>query len=116
MSKWIKKDDKVLVITGNDKGKVGTVLSCDQLGSRVTVSGVNVRKKHRKRTQQNQKAIIEEIERPIHFSNVSLCDAEGKAVSIQVRKNAKGNKELYYVSSKGKETTLRELKKRGKHV
>lgn len=115
MSKWIKKDDRVVVITGNDKGKVGTVITCNRQSSRVTITGVNVRKKHRKRTQENQAPMIDEIETPIHLSNVSLCDLDGKAVSPKVRETEKGVKELYYVSSKGKETVLRELKKRGNH-
>ncbi|NGX33598.1 MAG: 50S ribosomal protein L24, partial [Candidatus Anoxychlamydiales bacterium] len=71
MSKWIKKDDSVVVIAGNDKGKVGTVLSKNK--DRVVVQGINMRKKHMKRTQKTQAAQIVEMEMPIHISNVALC-------------------------------------------
>ena len=52
MSKWIRKGDRVLVIAGNDKGKAGEVLSRDE--DRVIVQGINVRKKHMRRTQEMQ--------------------------------------------------------------
>lgn len=47
MKSWIKKDDKVLVIAGNDKGKTGVVLACG--ADKVLVKGINVRKKHLKK-------------------------------------------------------------------
>ena len=76
MSKWIRKGDRVLVIAGNDKGKAGEVLSRGE--ERVIVQGINVRKKHLKRTQETQGGRIVEMEVPIHISNVCLCDKEGK--------------------------------------
>lgn len=106
MSKWLKKDDRVVVISGNDKGKTGTILQKKE--DRVIVSGVNVRKKHMKRTQQNQSAQIVEMERPIHISNVNFCTEGGKAVSVKVRFGTEGQKELYY-SDQGKETVLRQI-------
>ena len=112
MSRWIRKDDRVVIIAGNDKGKVGTVLSCLREKDRVIVSGVNIRKKHVKRTQENQTAQIIELERPIHVSNVNFCDVDGKSVSIKVRATNAGGKELYYINQKGKETVLRQIKKR----
>ncbi len=62
MTKWIKKDDNVVVIAGNDKGKTGTVLKRD--GDKILIKGVNVRKKHIKRTQKNQQSQIAYIELP----------------------------------------------------
>ncbi len=76
MSKTIRKGDRVLVIAGNDRGKAGEVLSRAQ--ERVLVQGVNIRKKHMKRTQQTQGGRVIEMEMPIHISNVTLCDKEGK--------------------------------------
>jgi large subunit ribosomal protein L24 len=76
MSKTIKKGDKVLVIAGNDRGKTGEILARGE--DRVLVKGVNVRKKHLKRTQQTQGGRIVEMEVPIHISNVCLCDKDGK--------------------------------------
>jgi large subunit ribosomal protein L24 len=109
MSKWIKKGDKVLVISGNYKGQVGEVLR--RVENRIVVQGVNVRKKHvKRRTQQATPSIID-IECPIHISNVSLCDSDNKAVKGHIRVHTNGKKELFYVDSAGKEVILREIKK-----
>lgn len=69
----IKKKDKVLVITGDDKGKKGEVLKVVPKSKRVIVSKVNLVKKHTRPTQ-NAPGGIREIEAPIHISNlVLLC-------------------------------------------
>ncbi len=83
MSKWIRKGDRVLVIAGNDKGKTGEILACAE--ERVIVQGVNVRKKHMRRTSQTQGGRIVEMEMPIHVSNVMLCDKENKPFRPKVR-------------------------------
>lgn len=72
----IRKGDRVLVIAGNDKGKLGEILSRRE--ERVVVQGINVRKKHLRRNQQTQGGRVIEMEMPIHVSNVCLCDKEGK--------------------------------------
>jgi large subunit ribosomal protein L24 len=81
MSK-VKKGSRVLVIAGNDRGKTGEVLSKSE--DRVIVQGVNVRKKHLKRSQQQDAQVqggrIVEMEVPIHISNVCLCDKDGKRI------------------------------------
>ncbi len=106
MSKWIKKDDKVVVLAGNDKGRTGAVLR--HVGDRVVVQGINIRKRHVKRKAQTQTPSIIEMEVPIHISNVALCDDEGKAVKVRARIAKGGAKELYY--KKGdKETVLRKV-------
>ena len=68
----IKKDDVVSVITGKDKGKKGKVVEVFPLLSRALVEGVNMVKKTRRRTQQNQQGGIVSIELPIHLSNLML--------------------------------------------
>lgn len=93
MSKWIKKGDKVVVISGNDKGKIGEVLSRKE--DRIIIQGVNIRKKHMKRRAQSGPGEIVELERPIHVSNVSLCNAEGKPIRLKA-KIVDGLKQLYY--------------------
>ena len=109
MSKWIKKGDKVLVISGNYKGQVGEVLR--RLEDRIVVQGVCIRKKHiKKKTQQGSPGVID-IECPIHISNVSFCDSQNKAVKGRIRLHTDGKKELFYVDSTGKEVILREIKK-----
>lgn len=107
MSKWIKKGDKIVVIAGNDKGKIGDVIA--RQGERVVVQGVNVRKKHVKRRAKSGAGEIHEIEMPIHISNVSLCNAEGKPVKAKVRIAGK-NKEIFYLEG-DKEIILRQVRK-----
>src|SRR5690242_11812079 len=107
MSKWIKIGEKIVVIAGNDKGKTGAVVS--RKGDRVVVQGVNVRKKHAKRRAKTGAGEIHEIEMPIHISNVSLCNADGKPVKAKVRMTG-ANKEIYYVEG-DKEITLRQVTK-----
>lgn len=91
-SKKIRKGDRVLVIAGNSKGQTGTVLSCT--GDKVLVQGLNLCKKHVKR--EVSKSGFLEIERPIHISNVSPCDENGKRVKVAVQVNSDGVKELCY--------------------
>ncbi len=69
----IKKGDKVIVLTGKDKGKTGEVLKAVPEKRRVIVQGVNVVKKHNKPTQFSAGG-IEEKELSIHVSNVALTD------------------------------------------
>ena len=72
------KGDKVIVIAGNDKGKTGIIQKVDPKSNRVVVENVNVRKKHRKPTQQNPEGSVVEIYAPINASNVMLLDPKTK--------------------------------------
>ena len=72
------KGDKVIVISGNDKGKTGTIQKVFPKTNRVVVENVNVRKKHKKPTQQNPEGSILEIYAPIDASNVMLVDPKTK--------------------------------------
>jgi large subunit ribosomal protein L24 len=109
MSKWIRKGDKVVVISGNEKGKSGEVITRKE--DRVTIQGVNIRKKHAKRRQKAPGSEILEIEMPLHVSNVALCNADGKPVRAKVRTNKKnGEKELYYLEGE-KDVMLRPVRK-----
>ena len=108
MSKWIRKGDQVVVIAGNDKGKTGVVLG--KAGERVLIQGVNVRKKHLRRTQETQGGRIVEMEVPIHISNVSLCTKEGEAVRVKVKTQADGSRNLVY-TQEGREVVYRSVKK-----
>jgi large subunit ribosomal protein L24 len=74
----IKKGDKVIVIAGADKGKVGTVQKAFPKLNKVVIDGVNVRKKHQKPTQGNPEGSIVEIYAPIHVSNVAAYDEKTK--------------------------------------
>jgi large subunit ribosomal protein L24 len=72
----IRKDDEVIVLTGRDKGKRGSVLRVVTKTNRVLVEGVNVAKRHVKPTQTDPQGGIVEREAPIHISNVALIDPE----------------------------------------
>ena len=106
--KWIKKGDKVLVLSGNDRGMVGEVLA--KKDSRILVHGINICKRHMKARQQGQKSEIVSMEKPIHISNVALCDGDGKRLKLNVKVGDNGAKELVYTDS-GKEVSYRTLKK-----
>ncbi len=69
----IKKGDRVVVLTGRSEGRSGEVLRVDTKDNRVLVQGVNMVTRHRKPSQTNPGG-IEEIEAPIHISNVAYVD------------------------------------------
>ncbi len=74
----IKKDDKVIVLSGKDKGKQGKILSADPKAMKGVVEGVNVATKHQKPMKQGQEGGIIKVETPIYASKVQLvcpkCD------------------------------------------
>lgn len=70
----IRKNDKVMVITGNDKGKTGKVLKVFPKTSKVIIEGINLRKRHTKPNQRTPQGGILEKEAPINASNVMLLD------------------------------------------
>ena len=69
----IKKGDKVIVLTGREKGKQGEVIKVDPVRERVLVQGVNMVKRHAKASARGPGG-INEIEAPIHVSNVAHLD------------------------------------------
>ncbi len=70
MSKSIKRGDEVVVISGSHKGNRGKVLEVQHNKNRVLVEGVNLIKKHQKKTQENPEGAIIEKEASIHYSNI----------------------------------------------
>ncbi|WP_053361326.1 50S ribosomal protein L24 [Bacillus sp. FJAT-27251] len=70
----VKKGDKVMVISGKDKGKTGNVLAAYPKQNRVLIEGVNIVKKHAKPSQVNPQGGIISQEAPIHVSNVMPID------------------------------------------
>jgi large subunit ribosomal protein L24 len=73
----IRKDDRVKVIAGKDKGKTGRVLRVDRERGRVLVEGINLAKKAMRKKRQEDRGGIIEIETPIHISNVMLMTRGG---------------------------------------
>lgn len=107
-SKKIRKGDRVVAIAGNSRGQIGTVQSLD--GDRVVVQGLNVRKKHVKKSQEAPKGRILEIEKPIHISNLKVCVEGDTAAKLKVRMNEEGDRQLVY--KKGdQEVVYRSVKK-----
>jgi large subunit ribosomal protein L24 len=87
----IKKGDKVIVITGKDKGKQGQVIQVLPEAGRVRVSGVNISKRHTKPGPAGAGGIIEK-ELPIHISNVLHVDPKSSKptkVRVDVLKDGK---------------------------
>jgi large subunit ribosomal protein L24 len=98
MSKKIRKGDRILVIAGNEKGKTGEVIQ--RQDDRVVIQGLNMRKKHLRPTQQMQGGRIIEMEKPIHISNVCLCDKEGSRMKAKVKQEQSGERTLVAKSGK----------------
>jgi large subunit ribosomal protein L24 len=94
MKMKIRKGDRVVVVSGNDKGTVGEVIRVIPDESRVVVQGVNLRIKHQAQTQSRGKTIPAgrmEFEAPVHVSNVMLVDPQdGKPTRVRIeRKDGK---------------------------
>ena len=88
----IKKGDNVVVITGRDKGKTGSVLRVDPKESRVLVQGINVVKRHNRPAAGQSGGIIEK-ELSLHISNVSLIDPKSnKPTRVGYKSLADGRK------------------------
>ena len=89
----IKKNDTVMVIDGEDKGKTGKVLKVLVDKNRAIVEGVNIMTKSAKPSAKNPQGGIIKVEAPIHISNLNLIDPKsGKATRIGMKFNEDGKK------------------------
>ena len=89
----IKKDDTVIVLAGEDKGKTGKVLKVLVEKNRAIVEGVNIVSKSAKPSAKNPQGCIVKMEAPIHISNLSLIDPKsGKATRVAIKKTDDGKK------------------------
>ncbi|SEN26089.1 LSU ribosomal protein L24P [Sphingomonas gellani] len=79
----IKKGDRVVVLSGKDKGKTGTVTQALPKDGKVVVEGVNVATRHRKPTQANPQGGLERSEAPMHISKVAHVTADGKPTRVR---------------------------------
>ena len=88
----IKKGDNVVVLTGKDKGRTGTVLEMVTKSDRVLVQGINMVKRHTKQSQTSEGGIIAK-EAAIHISNVALADPkDGKPTRVGIKTQDDGKK------------------------
>jgi len=82
MAAKIRKGDKVIVLTGRDKGRTGEVVEVRPAEDRALVRGVNMVKRHQRQTAQQEGGIISK-ESPIHLSNLALADPkDGKPTRV----------------------------------
>ena len=79
----IKKGDNVVVLSGKDKGKTGTVAQVLPKDGKVVVEGVNMIARHRKPSQTNPQGGLERIEAPLHISKVAHVTADGKPTRVR---------------------------------
>jgi large subunit ribosomal protein L24 len=98
MAAKIRKGDKVMVMTGKDKGRQGEVLSIDPKAERAVVDGLNIAIRHTKQSQTSQggrqpKAM------PIHVSNLAIVDPNGKPTRVGFRMD--GDKKVRYAKTTG---------------
>ena len=90
MKRKIKKGDRVVVISGNDKGTIGEVIRVLPDEGRVIVQGVNIRTKHQAQTQSGGKTVPSgkiEFEAPVDISNVMLVDPKDqKPTRVRIKR------------------------------
>ncbi len=98
----IKKGDIIQAIKGKDKGKKGKVLSVSLETGRALVEGLNLAKKHKRQSSQDQKGGIISIEMPISVSNIALvCKSCNRAVKVGFTTLKDGTKSRICRSCKG---------------
>ena len=99
MAAKIKKGDRVVVLTGRDKGKTGNVSRVWPKECRVLVEGVNIVQRHTRPTQADPQGGIKNKEAPLHLSNVAIVDANGKPTRVGFRQD--GDKKVRFAKSTG---------------
>lgn len=96
----IKKGDKVMVIAGKSKGQSGTVSAAIPAHSMVVVEGLNLSKKHLRKSQKNRTGQIVDRAMPLHVSNVQLIDPKsGKPTRVKIVRGKDGKRERVAVKS-----------------
>ena len=95
MAAKVRKGDKVVVLTGRDKGRTGEVIEVRPDAGRALVRGVNTVKRHQKQTQNQEGGIISK-ELPVHLSNIALADPkDGKPTRVGFKFQPDGKKVRY---------------------
>jgi large subunit ribosomal protein L24 len=84
MAAKLKKGDKVIVLTGKDKGKKGEITSVDPQAGKAVVNGLNIAIRHTKQSQSDQGGRVPKA-MPINLSNLAIVDANGKPTRVGFR-------------------------------
>jgi large subunit ribosomal protein L24 len=98
MAAKLKKGDKVVVLTGKDKGKEGEISSVNPEAGKAIVDGINMAIRHTKQSQGSQGGRISKA-MPIQLSNLALIDANGKATRVGFRMD--GDKKVRFAKTTG---------------
>jgi len=85
MAAKIKKGDRVILLTGKDKGRQGAVLKILPKDNRVLVEGLNMVQRHTRPSQADPQGGIKHKEASLHLSNVAIVDSNGKATRVGFR-------------------------------
>ena len=99
MAAKIRKGDRVVVLTGRDKGRQGAVSKVFPKESRVLVDGLNMVQRHTRPSQGDPQGGIKNKEAPLHVSNVALVDSKGKATRVGFR--MEGDKKVRFAKTTG---------------
>jgi len=99
----VKKDDRVKIIAGDDKGKTGKVLEIITDTNRAIVEGINIVSRHTKPNAQNQQGGIIKKEAPIHISNLAVLDKNEIATKVGRMKNEEGKTVRFSKKSENKD-------------
>jgi large subunit ribosomal protein L24 len=91
MAAKIRKGDKVVVLTGRDKGRTGEVFEVRPDENVALVRGINMVKRHQKQTQNQEGGIISK-EAPVHLSNIAYLGKDGKPTRVGFKIQADGKK------------------------
>jgi len=111
----LRKEDKVVVIAGRDKGKTGAVTRVLPQTNQVVVEGVNLVKRHTKPSQKQPRGGILEITKPIDASKVMVLDPHsGKPARVGFQTKADGSKERIFKVSPNHEKAAKKAEKASK--
>jgi large subunit ribosomal protein L24 len=99
MAAKIKKGDRVMVLTGKDKGRTGSISKVMPKEERVVVGGLNLVQRHTRPTQGDPQGGIKSKEAPIHISNVAVVDSKGKPTRVGFR--MEGDKKVRFAKTTG---------------
>jgi large subunit ribosomal protein L24 len=99
MAAKIRKGDRVVVLTGKDKGRQGAVSKVFPKESRVLVDGLYMVQRHTRPSQGDPQGGIKNKEAPLHVSNVAVVDSKGKATRVGFRMD--GDKKVRFAKTTG---------------